>query len=64
MSLYIFVNLILILPNMSNKNKGFIEISVRIYFKIDYLQVQVNNLRKYYFFANFILLIFIYFYYS
>ncbi len=43
MSLYY---LILIIPNMSNKNKGFIGISVYKYFKIDYLQVQVNNLKK------------------
>lgn len=50
---------------MSNKNKGFIEISVYTYFKIDYLQVQVNNLKKnIIIFVNFILLIFIYFYYN
>ena len=50
---------------MSNKNKRFIGISVYTYFKIDYLQVQVNNLKKnIIIFANFILLIFIYFYYN
>ena len=37
---------------MSNKNKGFIGISVYKYFKIDYLQVQVNNLKKYYYFCK------------
>ena len=34
---------------MSNKNKEFIGISVN---KIDYLQVQVNNLKKYYYFCK------------